>query len=211
MSSIWSVLGVWLPDASVDRDHTAAMGSLEWQLQHGGYDVDLLAIENVAQLLAIEPCSRSAFGGELCDELVEVRCLLVGEFTSVLEQRPAQPFERRIGLLLQAPHLVHGLAGVSDDMELVEGDPGVRQIVGHSFDEGRRHVDAHRFDVFGIGLVGTQICSKVGNGVSRVSDIAKPMMVAMRPRNLAAVSVLVSHIGLGCDVLLGTFVEGDGL
>ena len=51
---------------------------------------------------------------ELRDELAEVGCLLVGELTSVLEQRPAQPFERGIGLLLQAPHLVYGLASGSD-------------------------------------------------------------------------------------------------
>src|ERR1700758_5382641 len=57
--------------------------------QHGGYDVDLLAIENVTQLLAIEPCARGAFCSELPDEPVEVGCLLVGELTSILEQRPA--------------------------------------------------------------------------------------------------------------------------
>jgi hypothetical protein len=38
---------------------------------------------------------------------------------------------------LQAPHLVHGLARVSDDMELVEGDPGIREIVSRTSDEGR--------------------------------------------------------------------------
>jgi hypothetical protein len=68
--------------------------------QHGGYDVNLLAIENVTQLLSIEPGARSAFGGELRDEPVEVGCLLVGELTSILEQCPAQPFERGVGLLL---------------------------------------------------------------------------------------------------------------
>ena len=31
---------------------------------------------------------------------VEVGCLLVGELTSILEQCPAQPFERGVGLLL---------------------------------------------------------------------------------------------------------------
>src|ERR1700687_5025096 len=31
--------------------------------EHGGYDVDLLAIENVAQLFAIEPRTRRALGG----------------------------------------------------------------------------------------------------------------------------------------------------
>ena len=40
--------------------------------EHGGNDVDLLAIEDVAQLLAIEPGARGALGGELDDEPVEV-------------------------------------------------------------------------------------------------------------------------------------------
>src|SRR5208282_6377061 len=50
--------------------------------QHGGYDVYLLAIENVTQLFPIEPCPRGPFCGELRDEPVEVDCLLVGELTS---------------------------------------------------------------------------------------------------------------------------------
>jgi hypothetical protein len=49
-------------------------------------------------------------------------------------------------------------------MELVEGDPRIGQIVGHSFDEGRRHIDADRFDIFGVGLVGARIVSKADNG-----------------------------------------------
>jgi hypothetical protein len=97
-------------------------------LEHGGYDVDLLAVENVAQLLAIEPCARCALGSEVRDQPVKVSSLLVRKLASVLEQRPAQPFERGIGLLLQAPHLVNGLAGVSNDVEFVEGDPGIRQL-----------------------------------------------------------------------------------
>src|ERR1700758_4406624 len=50
-------------------------------------------------------------------------------------------------------------------MELVEGDPRIGQIVGHSFDEGRRHIDADRFDIFGVGLVGARIVSKADNGL----------------------------------------------
>ena len=43
--------------------------------EHGGDDVDLLAIEDVAQLLAIEPGAHSALGGELDHEPIEVYCL----------------------------------------------------------------------------------------------------------------------------------------
>jgi hypothetical protein len=120
-------------------------------------------MENVAQLFAIEPCTRGARGGDLRDQHVELGGLFVGQLASVLEQRPAQTFERRICLLLQAPHLAHGIAGVSE-MELVEGDPGVGEIFGDTFDEGRRHVDADRFDVFGSGLVSTQIFGKGSDG-----------------------------------------------
>jgi Bacterial extracellular solute-binding proteins, family 3 len=137
-------------------------------LEHGGDDIDLLAIKDVAQLLAIEPRARRAFGGELRNEPVEVGCLLMGELSSILEQRPAQPFEAGISLLLRASHLVDGLAGVSDDVELVEGDPGIRQIVCHAFEKGWRHVDADQFDAFRVGLVGTQIFGKAANGVSVV-------------------------------------------
>jgi hypothetical protein len=74
----------------------------------------------------------------LRDQLIEVGDLVVGELTAVLEQRPAQPFERGIGPLLRAPRFVYSLTGVSDDMELIEGDPGVVEFVGDAFDEGPR-------------------------------------------------------------------------
>ena len=40
--------------------------------QHGGNDVELPAIEDIAQLFAIEPGAGGAFGGELDDEAIEV-------------------------------------------------------------------------------------------------------------------------------------------
>jgi leucyl-tRNA synthetase len=43
------------------------------------------------------------------------------------------------------------------DMELVEGDAGVGQVLGHTLDERRRHVDAHRFDLLGCGMVRAQM------------------------------------------------------
>jgi hypothetical protein len=43
----------------------------------------------------------------------------------------------RIGSLLGAPHLVHGLARMSDHMDLVEVNCSLWQVVGDAFDEGR--------------------------------------------------------------------------
>src|SRR6516225_9503896 len=71
----------------------------------------------------IEPGAGGAFGGELDDEAIEVAGLVGGEFVFVLEQGPAQTFERRIGSLLGTPHLVYGLARMSDHLEAFdEGD-----------------------------------------------------------------------------------------
>jgi hypothetical protein len=44
-------------------------------LKHGGHNVDLFAIEDFAQLLAVEPGAGSAFGGGLRDESVKLRPL----------------------------------------------------------------------------------------------------------------------------------------
>lgn len=61
-------------------------------LEHRGDDVDLLAVEDFAQMLAIEPCAGRAFGGGLGDQGVEVGSAFVGQAGAVLEQCPAQPF-----------------------------------------------------------------------------------------------------------------------
>ena len=79
--------------------------------------------------------ASGALGGELDDEAIEIAGLVGGKFVFVLEQGPAQAFERRIGPLLGAPHLVHGLARMGDHMELVEGNRGLWQMVGDAFDE----------------------------------------------------------------------------
>ena len=67
--------------------------------QQGGNDVDLPTVEDIAQLFAIEPGAGGALGGELDDEAIKVTGLVGGEFAFVLEQGPAQAFERRIGPL----------------------------------------------------------------------------------------------------------------
>jgi hypothetical protein len=48
-------------------------------LEHGGGDVDLPAVEDFAQMLAIEPGAGGAFGGGLGDERVEIGAALVGQ------------------------------------------------------------------------------------------------------------------------------------
>ena len=54
-------------------------------LEHGGDDVDLLAVEDFAQMLAIEPCAGRAFGGGLGDQGIEVGSAFVGQTGAVLE------------------------------------------------------------------------------------------------------------------------------
>ena len=82
-----------------------------------------------------------------------------------LSKGPAQTFERRIGSLLGAAHLVYGLARMSDHMELVEGNLGLWQVVGDAFDEGRRHVDAGRGDIVRCAVVGAQMLDEAGDVV----------------------------------------------
>jgi len=81
-------------------------------LEHGGDNVDLLAIEDFAQMLTIKPCAGRAFGGGLGDHGVELGSAFVGQAGVVLEQGPAQPFEARVGALFEAPHLVDSGGGV---------------------------------------------------------------------------------------------------
>jgi hypothetical protein len=110
--------------------------------------------------------ARGALGGESYDGRVEIYGLLAGKFTSVLEQGPAQALESGVGFLFAAAHLIEGLAGVSDDVEFVEGDFGIGQMVADAFDEGRRHLDGSGRDVVEVGLVGAQLLGEAGDGQS---------------------------------------------
>src|SRR5215471_8003690 len=97
-------------------------------LEHGGDDTDLLAIEDCAQMLAIKPGAGGAFAGGLGDQGIKVSAAGSGQAVAVLEQRPAQPLEARIGSLFEPPGPVEGGGGMGDDVELVEGDAGVWQV-----------------------------------------------------------------------------------
>ena len=55
--------------------------------QHGGNDVELPAVEDIAQLFAIEPGAGGALGGELDDEAIEVVGLVGGELSLSKTQR----------------------------------------------------------------------------------------------------------------------------
>jgi len=63
-------------------------------LEHGGDNVDLLAIEDGAQAFAVEPGAGGAFGGSVGDQSIEVGARFGGQPLAVLEQCPAQAFLR---------------------------------------------------------------------------------------------------------------------
>ncbi|MGF6921654.1 hypothetical protein OKW28_005851 [Paraburkholderia sp. 40] len=111
--------------------------------------MDLLALENLAQLLAIQPGAGGAFGGVLPDQRLEVGQLRQIQFVHVLEQRPAHPLEFRVGFLLLAADRIERLGRVGDDVKLVECQPRIGQMFAHALDERRRHVNVHRGDLFG--------------------------------------------------------------
>ena len=139
-----------LADHLGDRLHRLDLGAhdIDGPLpEHGAHDIDLLAAEDLAQLLFVEPGPRSTLGGHLRDEHVELGARGRGKRIAILEQLPAQPLERGVGALLAATHLVDGSTGVGDDVELVEGHRGVGQIGGDALDEGRRHVAAVGFQI----------------------------------------------------------------
>jgi hypothetical protein len=62
------------------------------------------------------------------------------------------------------------LERVSDDVELVEAHSFIRQMFIDALDESRRHVDAHRADLFRRVNVFAQIGRKAFNRRSRCSD-----------------------------------------
>jgi hypothetical protein len=75
---------------------------------------------------------------ELREQRFAVALLAGAQSAVVLEQRPARALDFQIGLLLDAPGLVHGPRGVGDDVELVEGAAGARQVLANTFDEDWR-------------------------------------------------------------------------
>jgi hypothetical protein len=73
------------------------------------HDIDLPPIEDLAQLLFIDPgpCGAGQFG---CgDQNVQRRSGMGVELEDVLEQCPSKALKRGFGSLLAAPSLIHGL------------------------------------------------------------------------------------------------------
>lgn len=87
-------------------------------LQRGAHDVDLLAFEDLAQLLLVGPGTSSAHARHAGDERIQVSGRIGLEVGAILQQRPAQALEGLVAALLDAPHLVHRGIGVPDDVEL---------------------------------------------------------------------------------------------
>lgn len=145
-------------------------------LQHLGDDMDLLALENPAKLLAIQPCAGGALGRALPNKSPVVGQLRQIQFVGVLEQQPAHPFEFRVGFLLLAAHRIECLGRVGDGVKPVERQPRIGQMLFHVLDEGRRHVDAHKGDLLWRTVVLAQICREAFNrlGVTPGGDERDP-------------------------------------
>ena len=140
--------------------------------EHAAHDVDLFTIEDLAQLLLVEPCSSRTYRSHLGDQSIQVSGGFRLQFRTILQQRPAHSFEGRVGALLEAARPVHRRAGVPNDMEFVEGDASVRQFLAYPVDEGRRHVDADRLDLLGWAAMRVQIVGQFldGLGIAPLGD-----------------------------------------
>jgi hypothetical protein len=149
--------------------------------QHAAYDIDLLTLQNFPQLLFVEPAACRSLGGRLRDQGVQIVAGIRRQIRPIMQQLPAQSLEARIGALLDAAGLIDGGIGMSDDVELVEGDLGVGQVLGYAADKGRRHVDGDGFDRLGIATVRGEIGGKVldGLGITPLGDEEHPPLVGI--------------------------------
>ena len=134
-------------------------------LEQTGDDADLLAVEDFAQVLAIEPGAGGSPARRLGDQGIEVDAAGGRKAVAVLEQSPTHALEGRIGFLFNAAHLIDGGRGMGDDMKFVESDARPRQMFADPFDEGRRHVDAHRLNLLGGSVMRLQVFGKAPDGL----------------------------------------------
>ena len=116
--------------------------------QHPAHDMNLLALQDFPELLTVQPGSRSPQAGQLREQSVQFSSCLAVEVTGIAQQLPAHALQVGVVLLLSPPGQVDGPRGLGDNVELVEGDLGTREMVSNAFDEGLRHVDAARLDSF---------------------------------------------------------------
>lgn len=99
--------------------------------EHRAHDVDLFSTEDLPEVLTVLPGACRAFGGQMDQQGIQISSAGVADTTGILQQRPAQPLECRVSLLLGAAGQIQRVRGMGDDVELVEGDRGVWQVLGH--------------------------------------------------------------------------------
>ncbi len=102
--------------------------------QHRAHHVDLLAAQDVAQLLLVDPGTRGAAHRAARDQGVQIGGGRARQIGTILQQRPTQALQGGVGMPLQATRPIDCRAGVRDDMELVERDAGRRQVLAHPLD-----------------------------------------------------------------------------
>lgn len=140
--------------------------------QHPAHDMNLLALKDFSELLAIQPGPRRPQAGQLREQAVEFRSGLCFEITGIAQQLPAHALQVGVVFLLSPPGQIHRPRGLGDEMELVESDPGIREMLPNPLDEGLRHVDAARLDGRRVTPVRGQELSQLpdGGGILALGD-----------------------------------------
>lgn len=133
-------------------------------LEHGRHHMDLFAGQDLTPLFPVQPGPGGAFRCEARHQGVQVRTLGGRQLASILEQGPAQPLQRRIGLPLGPAHLVHRRRGVSEDVNLVERDASLGQGIGDPLNEGGRHCDVGRRDLASIAPMSGHVLGERRDG-----------------------------------------------
>lgn len=132
--------------------------------EHSPNEVDLLALQNLAQLFSGEPgprgCARTGLPSE---QLLHIGTCFGPGRVGLTQEVPADPHEFGFAFLLDLSYLVDGLKGFSNGMKCVESDLGGGQIVANAADKGRRDVNAARLDRLRISAVSAQKIGQLGN------------------------------------------------
>jgi hypothetical protein len=101
--------------------------------EQGSHDIGLFTCQYLAQLLAIVPGPGGAFSRHLHQQQrIEFLASGAPHRTAVLQQCPAQSFDRRIYLLFEPPRLVDRCGGMGYDVEFIERDLRIREMLADS-------------------------------------------------------------------------------
>ena len=175
-------------------------------------DVDLLALQDVGQLLELDPGACGAFAGGAGEQSGQAVELGVGEVFGFFEERPSQALEFGFVTLFDASGPVEGLTGLGDDMELVEGDFGVGQMFGDALDIGARHVDGGGFDAFGVAAAPGEVGGEALNGVGAAALVDEHHASGLGVGHQGDIVVPLGAGGLvdGDGAQPGQVVGGDG-